>query len=637
MAIVALGHNGIGLGHVSRIITICEMLARAGGRPLLLTEGVTAYSAIPHSIPSAAIPKICYLSPKERHQMEGVITSLARLSSPSVVIEDTHPLGLTLDSDQLTRILILRPITWTTLLELRRGVARQYKRVFVADQPQSPTWPYTERQTATISSWSDWHFVGPVYRSPTASEIDEVRRRYGWSAVNRICVFSMGGGGEHFGASDARMFVKKASRIASRLRQLDPSAQSVFVKGPLFSEAVRIPSCFRVVDQEPLMPALFVVADAAVLRPGFNSVWECIAGNTPIIPISGTSYQEPIPARLKRLNAFGLLSHNIEDVWKNKKTKMTAGRPRAEWFGSLGTDLDSRLIGFLSRPESTIGVTEKGRSTTAAPKVSRQQYRPFSDCLSPTIDRLRSLLSSKVFTIRIDDVTQLDERTAALIDIVSIRGVRFSLEIIPYLCGISDLDLRKRGLNSDMAEVGQHGYSHIQREPLGGRKSEFSLNTSEVPIYQVEELATGKQTMEQRFPRYFRRGFSAPYDGLPSWLAETWQQLGGEFISVIRQRPYGARLRAVVNSIDLWDWTNNRLIDVNDTIDQIYLSTIRLGYAGLVLHPQHFCDQNRLSWLDSLLRTLESVGFRSVLPSRIAQLQAQRIQQSPNRQYESLA
>src|SRR4029077_18814286 len=101
MAIIALGHNGIGLGHISRIIAVCDMIAKAGGKPLLVSEGL-GHLAIPHRIPSTSISHLSSLSREKRSELQRCINALAVMSEPAVVIEDTHPLGLDL-AKEVTR------------------------------------------------------------------------------------------------------------------------------------------------------------------------------------------------------------------------------------------------------------------------------------------------------------------------------------------------------------------------------------------------------------------------------------------------------------------------------------------------------------------------------------------------------
>lgn len=443
----------------------------------------------------------------------------------------------------------------------------------------------------------------------------------------------MGGGGEHQGARDAESFVTKATALASRLLNVDRAAQLIFVKGPFFSKTVSVPRIFRVVDQEPHMPALFAIADAAVIRPGFNSVWECISGRTPILPVLGTSYQEPMIARVERLREFGLTCKSLEELWRGRNPPRMTRRLRT--FQSRLPRLRRDLIKAFSKwgvPSShaRVGkaVDHRLAKETAQSAIKSVNSRALLD--------LRSIGSRKILLLRIDDITEIDEGTLAILSIARRYQLRLSLEVVPYLCRVSDRDLSAIGLTVHDAEVGQHGYSHIQREWMSGSKSEFSLDPFSVPSSEIDQIAIGKQTMEQRFGKYFRRGFSPPYDGTPHWLSDTWKQLGGQFLSVIRARPHGARIPFVFCQVDAWNWTHDCLVELELVLDRIRLSTVRNGYAGLVLHNRHFRDCRNRDWLDHLFESLVSAGFRSSLPSEVAILQAQQVLQSPFRKYETV-
>jgi hypothetical protein len=313
MAIVLIAHNGIGLGHLSRCVAICKALSNIGEKPLILAEG-SSYKAIPHNYPITRLPKHSHSSKKDHYKLNESIDAYALMSTPSVVVEDTHPLGLELSS-QVTRLLVVRPLAFSELKKLDRHYKHVYRSFLLADHPESPTWPYSNNETQIITEWDSWHFIGPIYRHPTFDEINEVKRRYNWVPGRPICVFSLGGGGEHEGANDALKFIKRGSVIAEMLLNGNPSARMIFVKGPLFTASISIPQPFEVVEQEPLMPALFAIANAAIIRPGFNSIWECINGGTPILPILGTSYKEPMQARLRNLRVHGLILRRIKSFW----------------------------------------------------------------------------------------------------------------------------------------------------------------------------------------------------------------------------------------------------------------------------------------------------------------------------------
>jgi hypothetical protein len=634
VAIVALGHNGIGLGHVSRLIGLCEALAGAGRKPILVAEG-SGYHAIPHGFPSASIPKISDQTPKVRSEIGKAISSLALISTPSVIVEDTHPLPLSLAED-VSRLLVVRPLVWSELKRLRKECSPKYRNVLVADHPLSPTWPYNTLQTKEIKTWKDWLFVGPIYRRPIQSEINDVKRRYRWKRGARICVFSMGGGGEHYGAEDASWFCKRSLALGKSLLDQDPSARLVFVGGPLFKRYDLIPDIFTVVKNEPFMPALLTIADAAVIRPGFNSVWECIAGATAIIPITGTSYQEPMDIRMKSLKSRGIAHSDIRTLWNRPnvcaRTVRTCRIVAKRWKGNASLDHFDRILNSIAETH-----LHPLRVATNASNRANLQFAKMCNAISNDTDlqRLRDIRWHKKVSVRIDDVVALTETTKALIEESGRHAIGVSLEIIPYFSEISSKDFTRFKIPSDLIEVGQHGYSHILRAQLPWPKSEFSF--SEVAVEkEIDEIAAGKAILERRFRREFQHGFSPPFDGLPAWLPECWAQLGGKYLSVIQSKPAGTRIALVANSIDIWNWKYFRRHTLQYVRSQIVSSILRSGHAGLVLHPIHFSTPDSIKWLRDLYDWLDQGGAEFVLPSKIAQLQSSKVIESPTRRYLSL-
>jgi hypothetical protein len=627
--VVALGHNGIGLGHVSRLIGICEAIAGAGGKPILVAEG-SGYTAVPHTFPSGSLPHLREQSVEVQSEIGRTISNLALLSHPSFVVEDTHPLPLTL-AEQVSRVLIFRPTLWRELRKFKRECSHKFRTIFVADHPLSPTWPYSETQTRVIRSWKNWSFLGPIYRHPTKSEIQDVKRRYQWSRDTRLCLFSMGGGGEHFGAEDAAGFCRRALSLGKSILGKDPSVRLIFVAGPLFKQYGLIPRIFQIVKNEPFMPALFAIADAAVIRPGFNSVWECIAGGTPILPVMGTSYREPIALRMKKLRSIGIARRSFKDFWNNDIERMRIGRTcnliRRRWERGKA----SRIVEALQ-----MQLPQAPRTAGPGTACERKAPHRLTEARNVESQVLQNVCCSKRVSIRIDDVTSLNGATRAIVELCSRHSIGVSLEIVPYLNDISHRDLARLTLRRTAIEVGQHGYSHVQRSHQAEPKSEFSWSAVGVER-EMDEISKGKAILEKRFPEHFRKGFSPPFDGLPAWLPECWAQLGGKYLSVIQNRPVGARIPFTMNSIDIWNWERVRRHSSSRIRHSIVRSIFRSGHAGLVLHPGHFLNDESIAWLDRLLHWLLDTGVEFVLPSQVAKLQAAKVFSSTLRRYESLA
>ena len=343
MPILLLAHNGIGLGHLSRAAVLADTLKRAGESPALVTQGDHGPELT--GIAFSRVRPLWQHDPAEQRKILAHLIAYARMFSPSVLIEDTIPCAIDLPSTApCRRILVVRPVEYGALQGLRQTCGDTYDSFLIADAPESPTWPYTESETTEIGSWNNWYNIGPIFRTAQPSEVAAVSAKYNRYGTRKLCVATMGGGGEHEGTCDAERFLEAAAGIAQQLREHDPGWAFLLVKGPYFdaSHDPAIPELFDVVEHEAEMPALLARADLAVIRPGFNTTWECIMGRTPFIPIVGSTFQEPVNQRLARLEQIGLVPPSLavasrEGNWTEAFRSVTTqladrwtGRPQQE-------------------------------------------------------------------------------------------------------------------------------------------------------------------------------------------------------------------------------------------------------------------------------------------------------------------
>jgi hypothetical protein len=223
MTILAIGRNGIGLGHQSRIVALCDALFEIGQIPILLIQG-QSHGLFRTCYPTSPCPYLSDLSQQERFNWKRNVENYALLSDPAVVIEDTYPMGIHF-SPNVRRILLVRPLTFSPMMDLLAANESDFDHCLIADAPGSPTWPYHPEQTRTIETSLRITIVGPIYRRPHAGEIASVRRRYHYRRGEDICLFSMGGGGDHAGATDAEQFVVRALEAGQSLKRRYPSEQ----------------------------------------------------------------------------------------------------------------------------------------------------------------------------------------------------------------------------------------------------------------------------------------------------------------------------------------------------------------------------------------------------------------------------
>ncbi len=594
MAIVFVPLNGIGLGHVARAFALAKELRRTGAQPVIFSQGCYP-PFMAAAVPGVSIGTIYTAPPAIRNAIAADLETYARRTPPAVVIDDTHPAPVQL-TDDVTRILIVRPTEMDQMRELRDNYAGAHRAALIADDPESPTWPFSAAETAEIAGWPQWSRIGPVFRSSTHASRSLIRQRYRLDARTRVCVFTMGGGGAQRSARDESLrFCREISAIGARLRARDPLVRLLFVRGPLFPDETRVPDLFEEHGVEPDMPSLLAVADGAVIRPGHNTVWECLAGGTPFIAVPGETFAEPVEERLARLRAQDLLASCpelfLDDRWCH------AFRRRCR--RAIGRRSIRQAVGRLV---STIGSLASPR-----PRVVRTR-RPSRRCGG----------RGGVLLIRIDDVTHASDELAALVDLCAARGLAMSLDVIPYLAVLDNATLRQVAAGARY-EVAQHGYDHLPRRRADGRKTEFTADADE----QTASLSAGASIMRERFGAAFRGGLSVPFDAMPPNLPSTWAAIGGRYVTAVDiERDSAPPIPIVRLTLDPWDWIVDGPHPFDDTLDRLSNAFQRQGYAGLVLHPQLLQRRREADRLEQLLDWLLSLGCRSQLLSEFAGAQS---------------
>jgi UDP:flavonoid glycosyltransferase YjiC (YdhE family) len=592
MAIVFLPLNGIGLGHVSRAFTLATGLLDAGERPVIFSQG--CYPAFMlATIPGLSVGTLYDAAAGDRAAIAADVEAYARRTLPFVVIEDTHPAPIQIASD-VARILIVRPTRIEHMRDLRAGGAATFHACLVADHPTSPTWPFSPEETAEIEGWHGWSFLGPVFRPTTHRSRASIRRKYGLARGTPAYVFTMGGGGSQSSPADeGRLFGDRALEIATRLRRQCPESRLIFVRGPLSPDTLSLPPLFEDHAVEPDMPSLLAVATGAIVRPGHNTLWECLAGGTPFIAISGETFAEPVAERLRRLRENDLLllpgeSDRLLDArWRHSFRRRSVSRAARWSMARVTAGLQSAIqaIPQLHPP----------------PVVARASWPR------------RPTARGGTLLLRVDDVTEATDELIAILELCRVRGLSVSLDVIPYLTSLdqSALDRLAGGVRY---EVAQHGYDHLPRRRSDGRKTEFSSDVAA----QTAALAAGAAIVRRRFGASFRGGFSAPFDAFPDSLCATWAGLGGRYASTVHAESDRSPIPVVRLTADPWDWSQDAPQPFWSVLNRVSLALNQRDCAGLVLHPQLLRRPGEADRLADLLDDVLLLGCRTRLISEVA-------------------
>lgn len=506
--------NGVGRGHLQRTLIMSSWIEKEYGKSLVFYQG--SYPQIIGSIPAGTSIETLYKIKKESAQEIVLeIARLAALSEPMVVIEDTHPSLLRFPSN-VRRVVVVRPTKIDHMRRLAREVGKLVDAFFICDSPSSPTWPYNDRDTAELLQWEKWSVVGPIYREPNPEEIQTVRAKYRISKKRRVVVCSLGGGGQHK-QGDRDFFVKSAAVAAYEIRLKYKDCRFLFVCGPLFPKTEEIPSIFERIESEPALHALLASSSAAIIRPGFNVVWECLAAGTPMLPITTTTVAEPITERVERLRSLKVATDRPHDLFSAEVVK-AASRLR---FSVCNMHAEHKVQYAFT--DALRGIIKIGAGPFIQTKTAEDQKRV-------TLHHNFSFLK-EVFVIRVVDIIAPgDPRLADLVQLCQQYGFRPTLEIVPYFASNCE-SLLSLVSGVEACEIVQHGYSHAPEfgqdgKPLGETGLIGNIRARAIRV----RLGTGMRRIKRIFGGLFKGGYSAPYGALHPLVIRVWDELGGRYI-----------------------------------------------------------------------------------------------------------
>ena len=623
MAIAFLTLNGVGLGHLVRATSLCRVLESVGERPVVFSQGILPLDEYGGQ-PSRFVPTLWKADEATRLRVASDLASFALLSQPAVVVEDTHPNPIRLPSD-VRRVLVVRPTTFEYLTGLQQGCIGVFQQVLVADHEESPTWPYTAAETADIQSWAGWEMIGPVYRASTTSEVEAIRHSYGIAEGSKVCVFSMGGGGQQQRTDpDVVAFMSLATRVAEEIHRSDPAARCIFVCGPYFPSEMPIGSGFEVVDSEPNMPALLAAAHGAVIRAGFNTTWECLVAGTPFLPFVGTNYAEPTALRVERLRARDLLGSVGLPMtfWNDERFRTRFRRQAANAVRDCpgSPDPDRFREPMVGRQPDPPNITAASRW---APHPSARRTPSGVTAARRRVGWPRRTVP---MAVRIDDVVGLDAPLVWLLAELRTRQLRASLEVIPYLTTLDDSQLDDVDPLGDLLDVSQHGYAHIPRVRDHSARFEFDPSATLPTPKELRDLTWGRAELTGRLPHRFRNGLSPPFDAMPTWLPSAWRDLGGEYVSTVSPRQGSETSLPIVHAgAETWNWAKGVGRKNNEVTAAMRKQHRAAGHVGIVINARCLRSRCERARFIDLLDFWTNRGVTSALLSEISmELQAQR-------------
>ncbi|MBC7541352.1 MAG: UDP-glucosyltransferase [Candidatus Sericytochromatia bacterium] len=276
--------NGLGLGHVTRLLAIARQIRRRSPQDQILfltsseadsviyTEGFAAFK-----VPSKTIRAETGLRPDLYAKIVQSLTWTAISTfDPHVLIVDTFPTG------SLQELLpVLRWPARTAFvyraqrLELAQSAAMQqvlplYDRIIIPHDPGSETIPLPPAVEPRV------HWVGPIVIREPAELLDRAEARFqlGLPQDATVVYVSFGGGGERDAASRFHAVIEALGDL--------PGLVLAVAAGPLFRGRLPDHPAVRRLDRYPMV-AYMRAFDVAISAAGYNSAHELTLAGVPTV------------------------------------------------------------------------------------------------------------------------------------------------------------------------------------------------------------------------------------------------------------------------------------------------------------------------------------------------------------------
>jgi UDP-N-acetylglucosamine--N-acetylmuramyl-(pentapeptide) pyrophosphoryl-undecaprenol N-acetylglucosamine transferase len=291
--LLVLAIDGMGMGHLSRTLTISQSLTavepQAKVHFLIESPAFHMVSAAGFDLTKIPDPR----HPLGRHDLRGrrseyetgVVKHIVKTFQPRAMLID-----FVIDRSMFT---FLRKQDCRIAVVLRKMRSRAMRQL--ANDPAArlvDAWlvPH-ERDEFNLSELPAeiarrCHFVGQVVRQFNPASIPVLRQRYA-RGKKFLAVIALGGGG----SPEARRIAAAARQAVQELGASRDDLGGLVVWGPLNPEPLPKKSGnMQTIRFEPEMPELFAAADLVICNAGYNTMGEVEASGTPgiVIPLATT-------------------------------------------------------------------------------------------------------------------------------------------------------------------------------------------------------------------------------------------------------------------------------------------------------------------------------------------------------------
>lgn len=302
--IVFLLQNGIGFGHFKLALTVAQCFDKEEYEIIFITQAKSTRIFEGYEYKVINIPPTYSLkSNNEVLWIHTFVDKLIRKINPTVVIEDTYPDEFYLNLPSLQFVPKILIVNRLVAVEFENyyfnGILEQYDKVIVLKNKSEFLRELTSIEVKNFVNYSDKiDYSGNVFNEPSSICCEKIKEKYELTKYKKNVVVNCGAGGWHIGENICRTIFEKIIAVGNELCS-GYEMQIIILLGPYSSyiipelqQLLHENACVKMIDFEDHSDALFHEADLVILRPGYNSTMEALAGRGEVILLPGISYLE---------------------------------------------------------------------------------------------------------------------------------------------------------------------------------------------------------------------------------------------------------------------------------------------------------------------------------------------------------
>lgn len=204
---------------------------------------------------------------------------------------------------------------------------------------------------------------------------------------------------------------------------------------------------------------------------------------------------------------------------------------------------------------------------------------------------------------RDDDVAEAEATLRRLLQLFLRWETPINLGVIPGQLTAAGRELLWQSVKAAPAliELNQHGWLHLNREPVG-RKCEFG--PSRTLAEQLADIAQGQARMHEAFGPHWFPAFIPPWNRCTEATCQALDQLGFRVLSRDRAAALctGVRFRELPITLDLFRWRGGaQLRPAAELVNELSRQIDAGATMGVMLHHQ-VMNEEAFAWLETLLQ-----------------------------------